>query len=324
MKIFRISDAHCSNRYDNVEKTVSNFLRFYRTSFGKFLKFFKDIKYFEKYPVEYDIKLKYDYSDVPYGEAFEDELHDNESTTSVLMTFEELNKYFEENIVDEFDLRALLEDLLSTKISNDHIVRVSHLRTFLKQIRWLLILDDANLLNWFYANMFSQFPAIFQFYTEIDPDIKYWFKQKRSYQRHEQCLHQIEKYFPYIIPFISRRMTSQWTRNYVNNTLTRVAMLQRIFVENSNETKLDKLKMIGDIDEVLRTEYFPSVLPNFDLRDHARMLMEKIMRNNQIDELHRVMSEGRAFRDRNVKKSDGFGKYIQFGFVFTLARVTSD
>jgi hypothetical protein len=42
--------------------------------------------------------LKYDYSDVPYGEAFEDELHDDKSTTSVLMTFEELNKYFEENI----------------------------------------------------------------------------------------------------------------------------------------------------------------------------------------------------------------------------------
>jgi hypothetical protein len=231
------------------------------------------------------------------------------------MTFQELNKYLLEHIIidddndNKFDLKALLEELIAEKINDDQIVKVSHLQTWLKQVRWLLILDDGNLLNWFYANMFSLFPSIFQFYPEIDPDIKYYFKQKRSYQRHEQCLHQIERYFPYIIPFISQRMTGEWTRNYVNNTFMRVAMLQKAIIEQSHDSQHDKLKMITDIDEILRSEYFPSVLPKFDLGDHARILIEKIMKNNRIDELHRVMSEGRAFRDRNVKKSDGFGKY---------------
>jgi hypothetical protein len=290
--------------------------------------FLKDIEYFRKYPVDYDIEFKYHYSDVPFGEAFEEELQDDESTTSILMTFNELNKYFHEHtFIDDddndnkFDLKVLFEELLGKKINDDQIVKISHLQTWIKQIRWLLILDNGNILNWFYANMFSKFPAIFQFYPEIDPDIKYYFKQKRSYQRHEQCLYQIERNFPYIIPFISQRMTGEWTRNYVNNTFMRVAMLQKAIIEQSNDSQHDKLKMITDIDEVLRSEYFPSVLPKFDLGDHARILIENFMKNNRIDELHRVMSEGRAFRDRNVKKSDGFGKYFYKFFSFPFLSI---
>lgn len=272
----------------------------------------QDRAYFRKYPTDFDIESKFNYSDTPYHEAFESELPDDESTTSTVMTLDELQRFTDSHGVENFDWKSILEEIFSINVSGgEQLVKIGYMNTLLKQIRWLQLLDDATFLDWFYANMFARYPAIFLIYPEIVTDSKVYFQQTRSYQRHEQCLVLIERYFPYIIPFVSVHLTDEPTRRLVMRTISQVGEIQKTLIRQSKLPSTDKLDALRRLEDVLANEHFPSVLPKFELAETTKAFLERIVSGDELDEMHRVMWEGQRFRDSFVRKGDGFGEYIK-------------
>lgn len=210
------------------------------------------------------------------------------------------------NVNTTIDWKKILEKILDIEVNNKTRIKFTDgVNKFIKKIRWLAVFDDETFFNWFYAKIFFEFRPIMQFYPIIDSWKAYIDTFERNYQRHEQCIEILEKYFPFVMPSITKKFITKDAKEQISKTFENVSELIRNFVNQSSVfDESDRTQLISNISDIASSHFLTMLLPPHEPKPELKSFVESF---NENDTLTRFVTEGKIFRENKLKLKDKYG-----------------
>lgn len=224
-----------------------------------------------------------------------------------ILTLDQFQGIFANNSIN---WKSFFEKKLGISIAKDSKIKVPTgdsffgsyftLKDFIKSIKWFDLLDDAVFLNWFHAKAFYQHREIFQYYSTIDSWDSYLNNRFRNYQRHEQCIGFLETRFPYTMPVISRKIIGERSKNFINETITRVVEELTSSIYQSELSDLGKKEEIKNMKDLVHDNFFSVLLPKLQ---PGLELNEFLKNTEKTDSLVEIVLKGETFLKNKLNLS---------------------